>query len=193
MNLIILLFIFIWGWIEISAFIVIGSEFGVVLTILGVFVTAMIGISLLKSQGRAVMNTLRTDIAQGRPPMKSVADSIGLLCGAVLMLLPGYVTDAIGLALFLPGIRTVAGLWLATRLGKSARFTSYAGAAHARSSDHNSHFGPNFESGSGSANRQSSSTQDRHHWDDNDIIEGEAEDKTPDQGSKAKKSDKKLK
>lgn len=193
MNLIILLIIFVWGWIEISAFIVIGSEVGVVLTILGVFVTAMIGISLLKSQGRAVMNTLRTDIAQGRPPMKSVADSIGLLCGAVLMLLPGYVTDAIGLALFLPGIRTVAGLWLATRLGKSARFTSYAGAAQAGSNDHNSHFGPNFESGSGSANRQSSSTQDRRRWDDNDIIEGEAEDKTPDQGSKAKKSNKKLK
>ncbi|WP_438996567.1 FxsA family protein [Candidatus Puniceispirillum sp.] len=189
MNLIILLIFFIWGWIEISAFIVIGSEVGVVLTILGVFVTAMIGVSLLKSQGRAVMNSLRTDIAQGRPPMKSVADSIGLLCGAVLMLLPGYVTDAIGLALFLPGIRTVAGLWLATRLGKSARFTSYAGAAHAGSSNHNSHFGPN----SGSRHQQSSSTPNRHQWDNNDIIEGEAEDKTPDQGSTARKSDKKLK
>jgi len=188
MNLIILLIFFIWGWIEISAFIVIGSEVGVVLTILGVFVTAMIGISLLKSQGHAVMNSLRTDIAQGRPPIKSVADSIGLLCGAVLMLLPGYVTDAIGLALFLPGIRTVAGLWLATRLGKSARFTSYAGTAQAGSNDHNSHFGAHF----GATNRQPSSTSDRHRWDDNDIIEGEAEDKTPDQGSKAKKSDKKL-
>ena len=36
MNLIILLIIFIWGWVEISAFIVIGSEVGVLLTILGV-------------------------------------------------------------------------------------------------------------------------------------------------------------
>ena len=52
MNLIILLIVFIWGWVEINAFIVIGSEVGVLLTILGVFVTAMIGVSLLKSQGR---------------------------------------------------------------------------------------------------------------------------------------------
>jgi len=176
MNLIVLLIIFIWGWIEISAFIVIGSEVGVVLTILGVFVTAMIGISLLKSQGRAVMDSLRTDMAQGRPPVKSVADSIGLLCGAILMLLPGYVTDAIGLAMFLPGIRTVAGLWLATRLGKSARFTSYAGTswggAHTPNGPHNASFG--------AGHHQSSSSADRHNpdrWHDNDIIEGEAEEK----------------
>ena len=44
MNLIILLIVFIWGWVEINAFIVIGSEVGVLLTILGVFVTAMIGV-----------------------------------------------------------------------------------------------------------------------------------------------------
>ena len=172
MNLIVLLIIFIWGWVEISAFIVIGSEVGVILTILGVFVTAMIGISLLKSQGRAVMDSLRTDMAQGRPPVKSVADSIGLLCGAILMLLPGYVTDAIGLAMFLPGIRTVAGLWLATRLGKSARFTSYAGTSWGGDDPHNASFG--------AGHHQSSSSADPHNpnsWHDNDIIEGEAEEK----------------
>ena len=170
MNLIILLIIFIWGWVEINAFIVIGSEVGVLLTILGVFVTAMIGVSLLKSQGRAVMTTLRADIAQGRPPMKSVADSIGLLFGAILMLLPGYVTDAVGLAMFLPGIRTLVGLWLATRLGKSARFASYAGAAHAQSDMHSTPFE--------TRHRRPSSRAHPHQWDDNDIIEGEAEEKS---------------
>lgn len=172
MNLIVLLIIFIWGWVEISTFIVIGSEVGVVLTILGVFVTAMIGISLLKSQGSAVMDSLRTDMAQGRPPVKSVADSIGLLCGAILMLLPGYVTDAVGLAMFIPGIRMVAGLWLATRLGKSARFTSYAGTSWGGAHTHNTAFG--------AGHHQSSSSADRHspdRWQDNYIIEGEAEEK----------------
>ena len=170
MNLIILLIIFIWGWVEISAFIVIGSGVGVLLTILGVFVTAMVGLSLLKSQGRAVMGTLRAEIAQGRPPMKSVADSIGLLCGAVLMLLPGYVTDAIGLLMFVPGIRTVGGLWLASRLGKSARFTSYASAAQSQTNS--------TDAGFGSTHHRESSGFGAQKWDDDDIIEGEAEEKT---------------
>ena len=183
MNLIILLIIFIWGWIEINAFIVIGSEVGVMLTILGVFITAMIGVYLLKSQGRAVMNTFRTDIAQGRPPVTSVADSIGLLCGAVLMLLPGYVTDAIGLALFLPGIRTMVGIWLAMKLARNARFASYAGATRGNADPHETRFG--------AAQNPSSSQRHTPKWNDDDIIEGEAEDKTPHKGSERNETDKK--
>jgi UPF0716 protein FxsA len=185
MNLIILLIVFIWGWVEINAFIVIGNEVGVLLTILGVFVTAMIGVSLLKSQGRTVMSTLRAEIAQGRPPVKSVADSIGLLSGAVLMLLPGYVTDAIGLALFLPGIRTLAGLWLATRLGKSARFTSYAGAAQTRTGFGTDNHDPAF----GSSHHRESSGTSAHKWDNDDVIEGEAEEKTTPNNDSRKKLD----
>jgi UPF0716 protein FxsA len=60
------LFIFIlWGWAEMSVFIFIGGEIGGLLTLLGVFVTAIIGLSLLKGQGKAVMARIRTDLAQG--------------------------------------------------------------------------------------------------------------------------------
>jgi UPF0716 protein FxsA len=131
------------------------------------------------------MNSFRTDIAQGRPPVKSMADSIGLLCGAVLMLLPGYVTDAVGLAIFVPGIRTMAGLWLATRLGKSARFTSYAGAAHAQTDNSNAGFD--------ASRRRSTFGNTPDQWGDNDIIEGEAEEKTPNKASKPNDPGKTLK
>lgn len=174
MGLIVLFVIIIWGWVEIMAFSLIGGEVGILLTILGVFVTAMVGVSLLKRQGQVVMNSLRTEVAQGRSPVKSVADSIGLLCGAVLMLLPGYVTDAVGLVLFLPGIRTIAGLWLAARLANNARFASYARARPA----HNAAFGQAQRPSS--FNPRSSFSRDKKPWDDGDIIEGEAEEKDGD-------------
>ena len=41
------------------------------------------------------------------------------------MLIPGYVTDAIGLLLFLPGIRTLAGVYLLQWMARSKRFTGF--------------------------------------------------------------------
>jgi UPF0716 family protein affecting phage T7 exclusion len=59
MGLIIILGLLIWGWAEMSAFIYIGSEIGGLLTLLGVFVTAIFGIALLKRQGLSVLNRFK--------------------------------------------------------------------------------------------------------------------------------------
>ena len=108
-----------------SAFIYIGEEIGGLFTLLGVFATAIIGLSLLKSQGSAVMAKVRTDLAQGRAPVGSVADSISLAVGGILMLIPGYVTDGIGVLLFIPGIRTIAGVWMLHQLVTNNRFKGF--------------------------------------------------------------------
>lgn len=128
MGLIFIIGFILWGWVEITAFIAIGGEVGVLLTIIGVFVTAVVGISLLKSQGRSVMVNLQAQVSRGEAPLKSVADSLALLAGGVLMLIPGYVTDAIGLLLFIPGIRTAAGLLFLTRLRSNNRFSQFTQA-----------------------------------------------------------------
>ena len=109
-----------------SAFIFIGGEIGGLLTLLGVFVTAIIGLSLLKGQGKAVMARIRTDLAQGYAPVGSIADSVALAVGGILMLIPGYVTDAVGVLLFVPGLRTIAGTWLLHYLIANNRFKGFA-------------------------------------------------------------------
>ena len=123
------LFIFfgfiLWGWAEMSAFIYIGGEIGGLFTLLGIFVTAIIGLSLLKSQGGAVLAKIRTDLAQGRAPVGSIADSMSLAVGGILMLIPGYVTDVVGILLFVPGVRTIAGAWILNHLVTSNRFKGY--------------------------------------------------------------------
>ena len=85
MGLIIILGLLIWLWAEMSTFIYIGSEIGVLLTLLGVFVTAIFGISLLKRQGLSVLNRIQADLARGRAPVTSIADSISMVVGGFLV------------------------------------------------------------------------------------------------------------
>ena len=125
MGLFFFIGLILWGWAEISAFIYIGGEIGGLLTLIGVFVTAVIGVSLLKSQGGAVTAKIRTDLAQGRTPVGSVVDSISLAVGGILMLIPGYVTDGIGVLLFIPWMRTIFGAWILHQVVTNNRFKGF--------------------------------------------------------------------
>ena len=125
MGLFFLFGLILWGWAEMSAFIYIGGEIGGLFTLLGIFVTAIIGLSLLKSQGSAVMAKIRTDLAQRLSPVGSVADSISLAVGGIMMLIPGYVTDGIGVLLFIPVLRTFAGTWMLHQLVTNKRFKGF--------------------------------------------------------------------
>ena len=125
MGLFLLLLVILWGWAEMSAFIYIGSEIGGLFTMLGIFATAIVGLSLLKSQGSAVMAKIRTELTQGRTPVGSIADSISLAGGGILMLIPGYVTDGVGILLFIPVLRTIAGTWILHQLVTNNRFKGF--------------------------------------------------------------------
>lgn len=174
MGLMIILGLLLWGWAEMSAFIYIGGEIGGLLTLLGVFVTAVFGIALLKRQGMSVLSRIQSDIAQGRAPVTSIADSISLLAGGALMLIPGYVTDAIGLLLFLPGIRTLAGVYLLQWLASSQRFRGFTNVGGGFGNTRSTH------GGSGDGQHGSFAKQRRYTNPDDDIIEGEFEEKPGD-------------
>ena len=116
MPILILIFLGLWAWAELAVFIAIGSEVGALLTIIGIAVTAMVGLWLLKSQGRAIMASLQQKMARGEAPVASMADGAAIAAGAVLMLIPGYITDAMGLVLFIPGVRTIIGAGLIARM-----------------------------------------------------------------------------
>ena len=114
--------IILWIWAEIAVFVAIGGAAGVVLTLIGIFVTGMIGISLLRSQGRRITGSLQAQLARGEAPVASLAAGVSVLVGAVLMLIPGYLTDIAGLVLFLPGIRTIIGALILKRISARGSF-----------------------------------------------------------------------
>ena len=108
-----------------SAFIYIGGAIGGLLTLLGVFITAVVGLYLLKNQGSVVIARLRTDLVQGRAPVETITDSFALAVGGILMLMPGYITDCIGILLFVPGFRTLAGASILRYLINNERFSGF--------------------------------------------------------------------
>ena len=174
MGLIIILGLLIWGWAEISAFIYIGNEIGGLLTLFGILLTAIFGIALLKRQGLSVLSRIQVDLAKGRAPVTSIADSISVVVGGTLMLIPGYVTDAIGLLLFLPGVRTLAGVYLLQWVARSKRFT---GSTNFGGGPFSNAASSNPASGTDGYQHNPFTKQEHKTRDDYDIIEGEFEER----------------
>ena len=164
MGLIFIIGLLLCGWLEILAFIFVSNEVGWLLTLLGVFLTAIIGIKLIKNQGLSVLNRVRSDLAKGHPPVVSIADSISLVVGGGLMLIPGYVTDGVGLLLFIPGFRTMAGMCLLQWVAKKPSFTGFVKFG-----------GSTFTRKNGNQDPFGYSEQSHHQNDFDDVIEGEFE------------------
>lgn len=91
--------------VEIAVFIVVGQQIGVGLTILLIIATAIIGAMQFRRQGFSVMSRIREDVNAGRVPAAAMAHGVFIIVAGVLLLTPGFVTDAIGFTLFVPAVR----------------------------------------------------------------------------------------
>src|SRR5699024_5519305 len=64
-------------------------------------------------------------LAAGRTPAREVVHGVMVLVAGILLLIPGFVTDIIGLLLFIPAVRDLGWRFLRGRLGGSVRFASF--------------------------------------------------------------------
>ena len=93
--------------IEIYLFIKIGSQIGAFNTISLILVTAIFGIYYVKYEG---LNTLRSGINQiikNEMPIYEIISGAALAFAAFLMILPGFLTDIIGLLIIFPPTRKI--------------------------------------------------------------------------------------
>ena len=91
--------------IEIALFILIGQEIGLGWTLLGILLTAIGGTVLLRIQGFRLIERIRTEMRAGRVPGRELAHGFLLLVAGILLLTPGFFTDALGFLLFVPAVR----------------------------------------------------------------------------------------
>lgn len=77
------------------------------LTIFLVVFVSMAGAWLVRREGMGVIRRLRDALQSGRMPTKELADGAMIFFASALMLTPGFLTDAFGLALLIPPIRAV--------------------------------------------------------------------------------------
>ena len=91
--------------IEIYLFIKIGSQIGAFNTISLIFITAIVGLYYAKYEG---LNTLRSAVGQivkNELPIYEIISGAALAFAAILMILPGFLTDIIGLLIIFPWTR----------------------------------------------------------------------------------------
>tara|TARA_B100001248_G_scaffold66189_1_gene46422 strand:+ start:158 stop:586 length:429 start_codon:yes stop_codon:yes gene_type:complete len=104
MNSILLLIIII-PVIEIYLLIKIGSEIGAIYTILLIFTTAIVGVYYAKYEG---LNTLKSGFIQLRKnetPAFEMISGAAIAFAAILLIIPGFVTDIFGFLLIFPPTR----------------------------------------------------------------------------------------
>lgn len=107
--------------IEITVIIKVGGIIGAWQTVGLIVLTAAVGTTLVRAQGFQILARAQKSLNQGQFPAAEMVDGMGLLVAGVLLLTPGFVTDALGLALVIPPLRrAIAGLiwrWARNRGG----------------------------------------------------------------------------
>ena len=88
--------------VELALLIELGKRIGTWWTIGIVIGTGILGGLLLASQGYGVFARAKQEVNEGRIPKNQIIDGLLVVVGAVLLITPGILTDAIGLILLFP-------------------------------------------------------------------------------------------
>ncbi|MFF0828252.1 FxsA family protein [Brevibacillus sp. NPDC003359] len=101
-----ILFVVAFG-LELWGLITIGSWIGGWNTVVLVILTGILGAWLARQQGMRVFRMVQHQLARGQMPTDSLIDGVLILIGGILLLLPGFVTDVIGLVFLIPYTRMI--------------------------------------------------------------------------------------
>ena len=112
-----------WLFAELFAFIAVAQAIGVAGALLVGIVTTLGGFVLLRQTGEGVLDFLRAAVSGAPRANSGAADGLIRALAAVLLILPGFLSDLVGLALAAPSIRQI----LARRFRGAAIHTSSRG------------------------------------------------------------------
>ena len=120
---------------EVYVLVQVGHRIGVWPTILILVLEAVLGGWLMRREGSRAWRALDNAFRGGRIPTGELADAALVLVGGVLLMLPGFVTDVLGLFFLIPFTRPfarkVVGFFVARRLSR-AGFVPAAYGPYAR-------------------------------------------------------------
>ena len=91
--------------IEITLFVQIGGAIGLGWTLLVILATAMLGAHVIRRQGIDALARAQTQMATGKPPVGEIVHGVLILMAGILLLTPGFMTDALGFLLLFPATR----------------------------------------------------------------------------------------
>ena len=97
--------------VEIYFMIKVGGVIGAFSTVVLVLATAVLGASIARYQGVMTLQRVQATVARGEAPAIEMIEGAILFFAAVLLLIPGFVTDLAGFACLVPPLRRSIALW----------------------------------------------------------------------------------
>ena len=161
---------------EIAVFILVGGQIGVLWTFAAILATAILGSILLRVQGFQIVNRLREETNAGRVPGRELGHGAMILVAGVLLLTPGFVTDALGFLLFFPPFRNLIWRWAATRIRFTTTMDGFADRFETRGYNEN-------QRGRGAVYDLDPEDYESHEPGENDVLEDSAKSDRPSNGS----------
>lgn len=104
--------------IEIALFIQIGGLLGLWPTLALIVALALLGSWLVRTQGLMAFAELQAALQNGQNPSAALLHGVMIFFAGLLLMVPGFFTDAIGLALLIRPVRSLAIRALAGRFGQ---------------------------------------------------------------------------
>ena len=108
--------------LEITVMIKIGQQIGAFNTILIIFFTAIVGIYYAKIEGLNTIKSGMVNLYENKIPFYEILSGASIAIAAILLILPGFISDAIGLLFLLPFTRKIIiNLWLKNKYKDNSR------------------------------------------------------------------------
>ena len=108
--------------VEIYLLIQIGTIFGALTSIAMVIVTGFLGAYLARIQGLQTLFRIQKSLREGQMPSSELLDALLIGIAGLVLLTPGFLTDAFGFLLLIPNTRTAIKQWLHRQI--EVRYTS---------------------------------------------------------------------
>jgi len=105
---------------EIALLITVGEKIGVLATLAIVIGTAILGTTLLRTQGFGVLARVNQAMREGEMPVVPVMEGMFLLIAGAFLLTPGLITDTIEFVLLVPPLRIVIARFFLSRMLKGS-------------------------------------------------------------------------
>ena len=116
--------------VELYFMLQVGSQIGAFTTVMLVIFTAVVGGLLVRQQGFSTLMRMRDTMQRGETPaLEMLEGALLLLCG-LMLLLPGFITDALGFILLIPPVRQFFIVWLLKKGRILSPGGNPAGASH---------------------------------------------------------------
>ena len=108
--------------LEITVMIKVGQQIGTFHTIIIIFLTAIIGVYYARIEGLNTIKSGMVNLYKNKIPFYEILSGASIAIAAILLVLPGFISDTIGFLFLIPFSRKILiSLWLKNRYKDNSR------------------------------------------------------------------------